>query len=203
MWETWVRSLGREDPLEKEMATHSSILAWRIPWTEELGGLQSMGRKESDTTERLHFHLTGSILESWRFRVHAQGTATNSGLGASGPLCLHFTASLFYWRPDAPALTARSAWVQPLLPWLLLLLLSRFSHVWFSATLWIAGHQAPLSMGFSRQVYWSGLPLPSPGDLPDPGIKPGSPALQEDSLPTEFFLLWGVISTWTADLCFI
>ena len=43
MWETWVRSLGREDPLEKEMATHSSILAWRIPRTEEPGGLQSMG----------------------------------------------------------------------------------------------------------------------------------------------------------------
>ena len=41
--ETWVRSLGREDRLEKEMATHSSILAWRIPWTEEPGGLQSMG----------------------------------------------------------------------------------------------------------------------------------------------------------------
>ena len=40
--------------LEKEMATHSSILAWRIPWMEELGGLQSMGRKESDTTEQLH-----------------------------------------------------------------------------------------------------------------------------------------------------
>ena len=55
MWETWVRSLGWEDPLEKEMATHSSILAWRIPWTEELGGLQSMGHKESDTTKRLHF----------------------------------------------------------------------------------------------------------------------------------------------------
>ena len=56
MWETWVRSLGREDPLEKEMATHSSILAWRIPWMEEPGGLQSTGRKESDTTERLHFN---------------------------------------------------------------------------------------------------------------------------------------------------
>ena len=55
MWETWVRSLGREDPLEKEMATHSSILAWRIPWAEEPGGLQSTGRKESDMTERLHF----------------------------------------------------------------------------------------------------------------------------------------------------
>ena len=57
MWETWVQSLGQEDPLEKEMVTHSSILAWRIPWMEELGGLQSMGRKESDTTERLHFHF--------------------------------------------------------------------------------------------------------------------------------------------------
>ena len=41
MWDTWVRSLGPEDPLKKKMATHSSIFAWRIPWTEELGGLQS------------------------------------------------------------------------------------------------------------------------------------------------------------------
>ena len=48
--ETQVRSLGWEDPLEKEMATHLSILAWRIPWTEEPGRLQSMGSKESDTT---------------------------------------------------------------------------------------------------------------------------------------------------------
>ena len=43
MQETWVQSLGREDPLEKEMATHASVLAWRIPWTEEPGKLQSMG----------------------------------------------------------------------------------------------------------------------------------------------------------------
>ena len=43
MQKTWVQSLGRKDPLEKEMATHSSILAWRVPWTEETGGLQSMG----------------------------------------------------------------------------------------------------------------------------------------------------------------
>ena len=54
MQETWIWSLGWEDPLEKEMETHSSILAWRIPWTEELGGLQSTGRKELDMTERLH-----------------------------------------------------------------------------------------------------------------------------------------------------
>ena len=43
VWETWVQSLGQEDPLEKERATHSSILAWEIPWTEEPGELQSMG----------------------------------------------------------------------------------------------------------------------------------------------------------------
>ena len=56
MQETWVRSLGREDPLEEEVATHSSILAWEIPWTEEPGGLQSMGLQELDTTERLNHH---------------------------------------------------------------------------------------------------------------------------------------------------
>ena len=49
MQETWVRSLVQEDPLEKEMAIHSSILTWRIPWTEELGRLRSMGLQESDT----------------------------------------------------------------------------------------------------------------------------------------------------------
>ena len=47
MQETWVRSVDREDPLEKGMATHSSILAWRIPWTEEPGGLQSMGSQRA------------------------------------------------------------------------------------------------------------------------------------------------------------
>ena len=50
MQETWVRSLGQEDPLEKEMANHSSILAWRIPWTEEPGRLQFIGLQELDMT---------------------------------------------------------------------------------------------------------------------------------------------------------
>ena len=62
MRETWVQSLGQEDPPEKEMATHSSILAWRIPWTEEPGGLQSMGRKELDMTERLHFKCVYTLV---------------------------------------------------------------------------------------------------------------------------------------------
>ena len=50
MQETWVQSLDQEDPLENEMAIHSSILAWKIPWTQEPGGLQSMGPQESDMT---------------------------------------------------------------------------------------------------------------------------------------------------------
>ena len=52
IWETWVPSLGWEDPLEKGMATHASILAWRIPWTEEPHRLQSVGFKELDLTEQ-------------------------------------------------------------------------------------------------------------------------------------------------------
>ena len=51
MWETWVQFLAQEDPLEKKMATHSSVLAWRIPWIEEPGRLWSMGSQESDIIE--------------------------------------------------------------------------------------------------------------------------------------------------------
>ena len=68
---------------------------------------------------------------------------------------------------------------------LLLLLLSHFSRAQLCATPWTVARQAPLSMGLSRQEYWRGLPFPSPGDLPNPGIEPGSPALQADSLLTE------------------
>ena len=59
------------------------------------------------------------------------------------------------------------------------------SQVQLFATPWTVAFQASPSMGFSRQEYWSGLLFPSPGDLPDPGIEPGSPALQADSLPSE------------------
>ena len=70
-------------------------------------------------------------------------------------------------------------------------MLSSFSHVQLCATLWTVAHQAPLSMGFSRQEYWSGLPFPAPGDLPNPEIKPVSLVFfyllhwEEDSLPLE------------------
>ena len=65
---------------------------------------------------------------------------------------------------------------------LLLLLLSRFSCVWLFATLWTVACQAPLSIGFSWQEYWSRLPCPPPGDLPNTGTEPGSPVLQADTL---------------------
>ena len=86
--ETWVRSLGREDPLEKEMATHYSTLAWKIPWTEEPGRLQSMGCKKLDMTERLYFHFralekemaTHSNILAWRI----PGPEEPSGLPSMG-----------------------------------------------------------------------------------------------------------------------
>ena len=76
MQETWFQPLGREYPLEEEMATHSSILAWRIPWTEEPGGLQSMGlvEKESDMTSRLNTNNRQQKM------VRAIYTNRNSGL---------------------------------------------------------------------------------------------------------------------------
>ena len=63
MQETWVQFLGQEEPLEKEMAIHSSILPWRIPWTEELGRLQSMELQESDTTEQLTLSCLCSVVQ--------------------------------------------------------------------------------------------------------------------------------------------
>ena len=100
------------------MATQSSILAWKIPWTEEPGGLQSS------------------------------------------------------------------------------VVLSHLSRVRLFVTLWTVAHQAPLSMGFSRQEYWSGLPFPSPGDLPDPGIKPTS--LTSPALAGGFFFFKTTGATWAA-----
>ena len=70
-------------------------------------------------------------------------------------------------------------------PLFFICVLSRFSCVWLFVTHGLVAHQAPLSMVFSRQEYWSGLPLPFLGDLLDPGIKPRSPALQVDSLSSE------------------
>ena len=123
---TWVWSLGWEDPLKKEMATHSDVLDWIILWTEEPGGLQSMRlqrvRDDCATNTKYHFIWT------WKWSL----SVVPNSLWPHG-----------LWLPGSP------------------------------------------SMGFSRQEYRSGLPFPSSGDLPDPGIKPRSPVLQADALPSQ------------------
>ena len=82
MREIQVQSLGREDPLEKGMATHSSILAWKILWTEEPGGYIPWGRKESDMTERLHFN-----------QINGPLSATSCQLSENRRYCLLFHLS--------------------------------------------------------------------------------------------------------------
>ena len=92
MWETWVQSLGWEDPLEKGTATYSSILAWRIPWKEEPGGLQYIGRKELGTTKvtkqahtcaQVKF-FTGSSI---KYNQIAYAAATAKSLQSCPTLC--------------------------------------------------------------------------------------------------------------------
>ena len=118
MQETQFPSLGREDPLEKEMATHSSILAWRAQWTEGSGRLG----------EQPVFGILCVLVFYCCSNKHHRFVAWNS---------------------------------------------TNYS----SAIPWTVALQAPLFMGFPRQEYWNGLPFPSPGDPPDPGIDPASPAL--------------------------
>ena len=135
--ETWIWSLGWEDPLEKRMATHSGILSWRTPWTEEPDRLLSMG------SQRVGY--------DW---------ATNTFISLSPSLI----GDYLQCKDEKSEPQKVKCFVE-------VLNLNRFSCVWLCATLWTVAHQAPLSMGFSRQEYWSGLPCLPPGDLPDPGIQ--------------------------------
>ena len=127
------------------MTTHCSVLAWRIPWTEEPGGLQSMGLQ----------------------RVRHDG----SDLACAQ--CIHVSVLPCQFTPPSPSLACvhKSVYVcisigvpQVVLSFIstIFLLLRRFSHVRFYATPETAAHQAPPSLGFSRQEHWSGLPFPSP-----------------------------------------
>ena len=103
MRETQVQSLGREDPLEKEMATHSSTLDWKIPLTEERGRLRSMGCKESDTTETLHFCL----LKQWA--LNFLKADLQSEIHFITQLCQSLAFSLSNLFPVLPLLCLRDA----------------------------------------------------------------------------------------------
>ena len=128
------------------MSTHSSILAWRILWRKEPGGLQSTGSQR--------------VRHDW---------TTNTPC-----ICIHTHTHIYTYH-----IFIFLSIDEHLIEWMKLLSRFRLCDPMDS------GYQAPLSMGFSRQEYLSGLPFPFPGDLPDPGIKPRSPLLQADALPSE------------------
>jgi len=191
-----VWSLGQENPLEEEMATHSSSLAWKIPWTEKRGRLQSIVlqsvRHDWSDLAHMNAHIAHDQGHGGRGRKWG-GAQKREGVGGPG------SQEGFSGRGRGAYLrgsTARGGktWCglglrvcvgtqgkevrgekrqvkesESKVKWL--------RRVRLFATPWTVAYHASPSMGFSRQDYWSGLPFPSPGDLPDAGIKPGSPAL--------------------------
>ena len=176
--ETWVRSLGQEDPLEKGIATHSSTLAWRIPWTESLADYGPWGHKESDMTEQLTLSL--------HFREWSQLWALATTLDQQ-----EISYNIRKWVRGRPEILSK---FNNFYPTLCLFQVNNNHKSFISyiqllclilVTPWTVDCQAPLSMEFSRQEYCSGLLFPSPGDLPNPGIELGSRASQADSLLNE------------------
>ena len=128
-----------------------------------LEGCSPWGRWGSDLTERLHFHFSLSCIGEGNGNPLQCSCLENPRVGGA------------WWAAVSGVAQSRTR-----LKWL-----SSSSSSLTLATPCSVAHQAPLSIGFSRQEYWSRLPFPSPGELPDPGIKPRSPELQADSLPTE------------------
>ena len=148
------------------MPAHSRILAWKTPWTEEPDGLESMG------SQRMGHDWATSLSLRINYLYKKKKTKILSLLNYEKYL-------IRAWRCLFVGLRCCPVKRLELKPRAVL------GPVWLFATPWTVAHQAPLSMGFSRQEYWSGLPFPSPGDLPNPGIEPASlasPALQADSL---------------------
>ena len=148
MQETWVRSLGWEDSLEKGKATHSSILAWRIPPTVQSMGSQKVGHDWVTFTHSLLKAVVVSLSE----------VSCCLALPVYDPIHLLVPISC-YQSQNLPSLLK-----SPVL--LRAGVLSRFSHVWLFGTLWTIAHQASLTKGFCRQEYSSGLSCPPPVVFP-------------------------------------
>ena len=188
--DTWAWSLGWEDPLEKEMATHSSTLAWKIPWMEETGGLQSMGSQSwtwlNDFTWNSGKGTQKGICAWEPHRVLLDfsdpqklqaDTATH--LNQSLPQLQKFQSEAGGWGQTPPSREWRSSQSSLIqfrhcCCWVTKAKVKVLNRFWLFATPWTVAYQAPPSMGFSGQECWSGVPLPSPGDCPDPGIDPRS-----------------------------
>ena len=176
------------------------IIPFKFGWSGKPVSLQKKNRARKQETYKGTAGFSLDELEG-RTIVEIRHTKPQSErLGTReagyGVLCIHLFLQLAHSPACARVLLHRGHRVSvprlPLMRHYALLqvlvhacILSRFSHVQLFATPWTVTHQAPLSMGFSRQEYWRRLPCPPPRDLPDPGFKPGSPALQADSSPSE------------------
>ena len=198
------------------MATHSSVFAWRIPWTEDPGGLKSMGLKSwTQLNDQTTNDNSGSLyLRNLLFSLKWGSIYMNSEVPdtrfvsriKSPGFLVCFETSVFISRPCSMFLFRKQEYqhncvflhrlLQPLHVFESVLKCvsccvskqARVSCSVMSDSLRPHGlqpRQAPLSMGCSRQEYWSELPFPSPGDLPDPGTEPASPVLQVESLLSE------------------
>ena len=213
MWETWVQSLSWEDPLEKGTATHSNILACIVHGVEKSWiwlsdfhfhcclcqdyalWLKTQRRAKQTSTCP---HGAGYLISpSPIFQICKMGSNPHP-LGATWgftekmsmeAICKFERSQLKQmWNSTVIlvcGLPCSSTPSDPALRLYSLPVCCRFSCVWLFATLWTVAHQAPLSIGFSRQEYWSGLPCCTLGELPDSGIKtasPAPPALQMDYL---------------------
>ena len=150
--------------LEKEMANHSSVLARRIPGMGEAGGLPSMGshRVGHDWSDLAATTCTLLLLY---YMSHDSDSGNVLFL-----FCICFPYSFQHFTVNHKEQTLSYIYIWKVK-------VKSPSCVQFFATPWTVAYQVPPSLGFSRQEYWSGLPFPSPGDLPDPGIEPGSPTL--------------------------
>ena len=152
MQETWIWTLGWEDPLEEGRATHSSILSWRIPLDRGAWQATVHGVAESYTIEQLSMSTCSQVMKQVMYYK----------------LCCDAPSSFFLPILRSMKRTCVCVCAQSL------------RCVWLCVIPWPAAHQAPLSVGFPGQEYWSELPCPPPGDLTDPGIElvsPASPAL--------------------------
>ena len=186
MQETQVWSLCREDILEKRMATTYSILAWRIPWTDEPGGLQSM-RSQRVRHDWVTKHADTHTL-SYSVEVHpgshwakksCQWDCLPSAGSKGHTISLSFPAFKGFSPvpPNNVFCSLISSQSKGIRLWKVThgrhaCMLSHFSYVWLFVTSWTVAHQAPLAIWFSRRENWVVFAIPPPGELPNPGIEP-------------------------------
>ena len=196
MRETCPWPLSQEDPPEKRMATHSNLLAWRTHRQRRLVGYNPWGHKESDMTELLTPSLASILFSHPEFlRAHhmewLQGvTAVRWLLDGRYSFLSEFPQSSLAHHPrwlqllvTVTSLFTNTARNRSL--WTMTIAMKLRDTCSLEGKLWTVAYQASQSMGFSRQEYWSGLPFPSPGDLPDPGIELRSSALEAGALTSE------------------